>query len=73
MFLKTELEVKLLKEKYPKGTTVRCLYMNDPYNPVPRNTLGTVNFVDDIGQIHVSWENGSSLALNIDEDDFEII
>ena len=29
--------------------------------------------VDDAGQIHVKWENGSSLALLYDEDDFEII
>ena len=27
--------------------------------------------VDDAGQIHMSWENGSSLALNIHEDTFE--
>ena len=32
---------------------------------------GTVKFVDDAGQVHMSWENGSSLALNIDEDTFE--
>ena len=34
---------------------------------------GTVNHIDDIGQIHVDWDNGSSLALNEDVDDFEIL
>lgn len=35
--------------------------------------IGKVEYVDDIGQIHVQWENGSSLALNADIDKFEII
>ena len=33
---------------------------------------GVVKMVDDIGQIHVSWENGSGLALNIEEDSFRV-
>lgn len=38
---------------------------------MPYGLKGTVKFVDDAGQIHMSWENGSSLALNIHEDTFE--
>ena len=38
---------------------------------MPYGLKGTVKFVDDAGQIHMSWENGSSLALNINEDTFE--
>jgi hypothetical protein len=34
---------------------------------------GTVNSVDDAGQIHVSWENGSTLALIEGVDAFKII
>ena len=33
---------------------------------------GTIESVDDIGQIHVRWDNGSSLALNYEEDSFEL-
>ena len=44
--------------------------MNDPFAPVPSGTKGSVMFVDDIAQIHVNWDNGSSLALNKDEDTF---
>ena len=29
--------------------------------------------MDDIGQIHMKWENGSRLALNVEEDRFDII
>ena len=40
-------------------------------NQMPYGLKGTVKFVDDAGQIHMKWENGSSLALNINEDTFE--
>jgi len=44
--------------------------MNDPWSPVPGGTRGTVASVDDIGQIHMRWDNGRSLPLNTDEDSF---
>ena len=59
-----------LRNMYPPGTRVECLCMNDPFAPVPSGTKGSVMFVDDIAQIHVNWDNGSSLALNRDEDSF---
>ena len=62
--------VKRLKERYPKGTKVRLLGMEDIQAP-PVGTLGTVMFVDDIGTIHVRWEYGSSLGLMWGEDSFE--
>ena len=61
-----------VKVLYPKGTKIKLIKMNDKYAP-PSGTIGTVDFVDDIGQIHVKWESGSSLALIIGEDDFEVI
>ena len=45
-------------------------HMDDPYNPTPSGTTGTVEHVDDMGQIH--W-TGSSLALIPNEDRFHII
>ena len=35
--------------------------------------MGRVTVVDDIGQIHVTWENGSSLALVVSEDSFQVL
>lgn len=55
-------KVERLREEYPKGTKVRLISMNDPY-PVPEGTKGTVINVDDVGTVHVRWENGSSLGL----------
>lgn len=44
------------------GQRVKLIHMQDPY-PVPAGTLGTIEFIDDKDQIHVAWDNGSSLAL----------
>jgi hypothetical protein len=55
-----------------KGKRVRCIQMNDQH-PVPSGTMGTINHVDDIGTIHVHWDNGSSLGLVPNEDKYQII
>ena len=46
--------------------------MTDPQAPPP-GTVGKVQFVDDIGDIHVAWQNGSSLALIPGVDAFEVL
>ena len=66
-------EVKKIKEMYSKGTRIRLNHMDDPYHPVADGALGTVEHVDDAGQIHMKWDDGGCLALVPDEDDFEII
>lgn len=66
-------EVKRIKEMYPKGTRIRLNHMDDPYHPVNSGSLGTVDHVDDAGQIHMKWDDGGGLALIPDEDDFEVI
>lgn len=58
----TRQTVKELKEQYPFGTRVELLKMDDKHAP-PVGTLGTVRFVDDIGTIHVNWDNGSALGV----------
>lgn len=62
-----------LKHDYVKGTRIRCLHMNDPYQPVPTGMTGTVTAIDDAGTIHVHWDNGSSLGLIPGTDLFEKI
>ncbi len=61
---------KRYKEAYPPGTRLELIDMNDPYAPVPSGTRGTVDFIDDMAQIHMKWDNGRTLALNSDEDSF---
>lgn len=64
--------VEFLRKMYPVGCKVKLHHMDDPFAP-PTGTKGTVTWVDDIGQIHVKWENGSTLALNIKLDSFSRI
>ena len=58
------------RETYPPETRLELIDMNDPYAPVPSGTRGTVDFIDDMAQIHMKWDNGRTLALNSDEDSF---
>ena len=37
--------------------------MKDRVTPVPPGTIGEVVVVDDIGTIHVTWENGQNIGL----------
>lgn len=61
--------VEKLREKYPIGTRVELIFMDDVQAP-PIGTKGTVRGVDDIGSIMVSWDNGSSLSLAYGVDTF---
>lgn len=55
-----------------KDTKIKLICMRDEPQ-MPFGLLGTVEFVDDSNQIHVKWENGSSLALIPKVDKFEIL
>lgn len=70
MFL-SDKEVNKIKEMYPAGTRIRLISMDDP-QAVPSGTYGTVEHVDDAGQIHMHWDNGRGLALVPGEDQFTV-
>ncbi len=59
--------IQFLKDLYPTGTRVKLVEMNDIQAP-PIGTLGTVMYVDDIGTIHIKWDNGSTLGVAYPED-----
>ena len=59
--------VDLLRSRYPKGTRVELLRMDDPQAPSV-GTKGTVQGVDDAGSIMVAWDNGSGLNVVYGED-----
>lgn len=67
IFPKREV-VEKLKERYPAGTRVKLVQMDDPQAP-PVGTLGTVKGVDDTGSIMVNWDNGSGLNVVWGEDE----
>ena len=51
-----------LRERFPQGTRVELLRMDDPQAP-PIGTKGTVRGVDDTGSIMVAWDSGGSLNV----------
>ena len=59
--------IEYLRERFPRGCRVEILRMEDPQAP-PVGTLGTVIGVDDLGTIHVNWDNGSGLGVAYGED-----
>ena len=68
-----ERQLRSLRERYPTGTRIRLNHMDDPYAPIPPGTIGSVDYIDDAGNIHMKWDNGRTLSLIPGEDDFTII
>ena len=56
-------EINRIKNHYPTGTRIELISMNDPFAPVPSGMRGSVDYVDDAGQIHMKWDNGRTLAV----------
>lgn len=54
--------IEMFRKKYPAGTVVEIISIEDTQAP-PAGILGTVWGVDDAGSILVRWQNGSSLSL----------
>jgi hypothetical protein len=52
-----------------EGRKVRLIRCNDSYTKLEPGTTGTVELVDDMGTLHVKWDNGSSLGLCWDDGD----
>jgi len=61
---------KILKEEYPEGTRIVLLGMGDDPHPIAAGERGTVAFVDDIGTLHVNFDNGRRLGLCYGEDSY---
>ena len=71
--LPSSQDIERLRQKYPAGTMIRLNHMEDPFAPVPPGTFGEVTMVDDGGNIHMRWQNGRSLSLIEEADDFTVI
>lgn len=62
-------ELADLRRRYPKGSRIKLIRMEDPYcRDLKPGMLGTVVHVDDIGTIHVAWDCGSTLGVVYGED-----
>lgn len=65
--------VKELKERYVEGTRISLVHINDTYCKLSKGDKGTVVCGDDIGQIHVQFDNSIRIGLNLEEDTSEVI
>lgn len=65
----TREQVERLRQRYPAGTRIKLHSMDDAQAPPP-GTMGTVVYVDDMGQLGVEWDNGFALSLIPGEDSF---
>ena len=64
--------IQTIKGMYPKGTRIELIHMADTQAP-PSGTKGTVVCVDDMGTVHMKWDNGCGLGLIPEADEFKII
>lgn len=65
--------IEQLRKKYPAGTKIQLISMRDEKYPVLPGTIGEVVHVDDLGNVHMKWQNGSSLALIPEVDSFKVV
>ena len=54
--------------RYYAGTRVELVSTTDPYTALRPGERGTVTAVDDLGTVHVAWDNGSTLGAVPGED-----
>ena len=69
MVIYSREKVARLREQYPAGTRI-CLDSMDGEAGMPQGLEGTVQYVDDAGQLGISWDNGRSLSLILGVDSF---
>nr|DAV46432.1 MAG TPA: protein of unknown function (DUF4314) [Caudoviricetes sp.] len=62
-----------LRKAYPAGTKIQLISMRDEKYPVLPGTVGEVTHIDDMGSIHMKWQNDSSLALIPEVDSFRVV
>lgn len=62
-----------IKEGYPIGTRIELLSTMDDIQGVEKGIKGTVIGVDDMGTIHMKWDNGRGFGLIPGEDNFKVL
>ena len=55
------------------GDRIRLVCISDEWTRLRPGTLGTVSGVDDLGTVHVRWDDGNTLGLVPGEDTWEIV
>jgi hypothetical protein len=48
---------------FSRGQRVRLIHCTDEYTKLTPGTEGNVTFVDDLGTVHVQWDDGHQLGM----------
>ncbi len=55
------------------GDRIRLVLITDELTKLRPGSLGTVSCVDDLGTVHVRWDDGNTLGLVPGEDRWELV
>lgn len=70
----TEKQVEQIREMYPIGTVIELTAdMDDKYAPIEKGMQGEIVSIDDVGTLHMKWQNGRSLGVVPSQDCFKVI
>lgn len=64
----------LYEARYPRDTIIELTAdIDDPYTPKKAGDRFRVSGIDDALQLHGSWLNGGSMAIDIEQDSFRVV
>ncbi len=65
--------IEQIRKRFKQGARVELVYTSDPYTRLKPGDTGEVVFVDDMGTVHINWDNGSQLGMVPGEDELRIL